>query len=370
LPRFGHLAAIFLIAALAAWAGIGLTRATHGVAALWLTNGIMIAMLLARPPRQWPALLAAGLGGDVVVGHLVGDHFGQTMVMEGSNGLEILVAAALLYCRRGRLPDLTLPGALVDFAVIGVVVAPMCSGLPAAGLLAPMWGVSFPHLLTRWCLGDALGIAVMTPLALSVLRGDLRSLLAPPALLGTLGVVAAFVLLAVPVFTTSRVPLLFVLFPPLLLGVMRLGFAGAGLLMLPTAAIALTATVGGLGPLTLVPGITPEQRLAFIQVYLAVLCGTAYLVGVGVAERRRLTRALVDEHVRLAGSERLYRLLADNSSDIIVRASTVGGLERGGETNKTHFANASIDLNQGWNAALSCVRVMKKLQTVIGERGT
>jgi PAS domain S-box-containing protein len=110
-----------------------------------------------------------------------------------------------------------------------------------------------------------------------------------------------------------------------LLAVTLLGFAGAGLLMLPTSGIAFATTVAGLGPLALIHGITPEQRLAFVQVYLAVLCGTAYVIGVGVAERRRLTQALVDEHVRLAGSEHLYRLLADNSSDIIVRASANGG---------------------------------------------
>src|SRR5215472_13717230 len=180
LPPLGQLAAVSLIAALAAWAGIELTRAAHSVAAFWFTNGILLALLLTRPRREWPALLAAGLVGDVTAGHLVADPIAQTAVLEGSNGVEILLAAMLLRRRWGRRADLTRPGALAEFTVIGVAFAPLCSGLLASALLAPMWGVPFPLLLARWYLGDALGIALMTPLVLSLLRGDLRQLLMPP----------------------------------------------------------------------------------------------------------------------------------------------------------------------------------------------
>jgi len=324
LPPLGHLAAVSIVSALAAWAGIELTREAGSVAAVWFTNGILLAVLLTRPTRYWPALLAAGLAGDVVVGHLVGDPLAQTAVLEGSNGVEILLAASLLYYRRGRTPDLTLPGGLIEFALIGVLLAPALSGLMAARLLSPMWGVRFPRLLVRWYLGDALGIAVMTPLVLSLLRCELMPLLAPATLARTLGVVGAHLLIATAVFAQSRVPLLFLLFPPLLLAVGLLGFPGAGLVVLPTAAIAFGVTVSGHGPLTLIPDISPAQRLAFLQVYLAVLCATAYSVGVIVAERRRLNQALLDQHVRLARSERLYRLLADNASDIITRVRLDG----------------------------------------------
>ena len=146
----------------------------------------------------------------------------------------------------------------------------------------------------------------------------------PPVWRRTLLVAVGFVLLAGVAFSDAHTPLLFLLFPPLLLAVSRLGFAGAALLIVPTVAIGFAATVSGHGPLTLLHDITPERKLAFLQLYFAVLAGTAYLVGVGVAERRRLNQALVDEHVRLARSERLYRLLADNSSDIIVRGNSLG----------------------------------------------
>jgi diguanylate cyclase (GGDEF)-like protein/PAS domain S-box-containing protein len=324
LPPLGHLAAVSIVSALAAWAGIELTREAGSVAAVWFTNGILLAILLTRPTRQWPALLAAGLAGDVVVGHVVGDSLAQTAVLETSNGVEILLAASLLHYRRGRAPDLTLPGGLIEFTLIGVVLAPALSGLMAARLLSPMWEVPFLPLLTRWYLGDALGIAVMTPLALSLLRREPMPLLAPAALARTLAVVGAHLLVATAVFAQSRLPLLFLSFPPLLLVVAVLGFPGAGLVILPTAAMAFAVTVAGHGPLMLIPDISPETRLAFLQLYLAVLCATAYSVGVKVTERRRLNQTLLDQHVRLARSERLYRLLANNASDIISRVRLDG----------------------------------------------
>jgi diguanylate cyclase (GGDEF)-like protein/PAS domain S-box-containing protein len=193
-----------------------------------------------------------------------------------------------------------------------------------APLLAPIWHTPFLSLLTRWYLSQALAAAVMTPLALSLLRGDLAPLLAPAALPRTLGVVGAYLLVIIAVFAQDRVPLLFLPFPPLLLVVARLGFPGAGLIILPTAAIAFGVTVAGHGPLMLFAGASPAQRLAFLQVYIVVVCATAYAIGIINAERRRLNQALLDQHDRLARSERLYRLLADNASDIITRVPLSG----------------------------------------------
>jgi PAS domain S-box-containing protein len=324
LPPPGYLAAVSILSALAACVGMTLTPQGDSVAAVWFTNGILLAILLARPTRQWPALLAAGLAGDIAVGHVVGDSLAQTIVLEGSTGAEVLLAATLLFYRRGSAPDLTLPGGLIEFTLIGVVFAPALSGLMVARLLSLIWGAPFLHLLTHWYLGDALGIAVMTPLTLTLLRRDLMLLLAPPALTRTLGLLGSYALITACVFAQSLWPLLFVPLPPLLLVVTLLGFAGAGLAILLTAAIGFGFTVAGHGPLMLISDVAQADRLAFLQFYLAVACATAYPVGAIVAGRRRLNQALLDQHARLARSERLYRLLADNASDIITRVRLDG----------------------------------------------
>jgi diguanylate cyclase (GGDEF)-like protein/PAS domain S-box-containing protein len=315
---------LLVVSALTAWVGIVLTRQVGNVAAIWFTNGILLAVLLTRPTRHWPALLAAGLAGVGIAGHLVGQSLTGILVLQASNAVDILLPAILLRDLRGSSPDLTLPGAFIEFTLIGVLLTPALSGLLAAQMLAPMWHTPFLPLLTRWYLGDALGVAVMTPLTLSLLRGELKPLLVPAALPRTLGVVGAYLLITAGAFAASRVPLLFLLFPPLLLAVARLGFPGTGLIILPTAAIAFGVTAAGHGPLLLIPGLSPAQRLAHVQVFIVVVCATAYSIGVIIAERRRLNRTLLEQHARLARSERLYRLLANNASDIITRVRMDG----------------------------------------------
>src|SRR5215469_10480850 len=101
LPPIGQLVAVSLVAALAAGAGIELTRGHFSFAAIWFSNGILIALMLDRPPRAWPAILAAGLLGNAVAGQLVGDAPAQTAMLEGCNGAEILLAVSLIRLRLG-----------------------------------------------------------------------------------------------------------------------------------------------------------------------------------------------------------------------------------------------------------------------------
>jgi len=324
LPSIWYLAAVSIISALSAWAGIALTRQAGNIAAIWFTNGILLAVLLTRTTRQWPVLLAAGLAGLAVAGHLAGHSAAAVLVLLGSGAVGIVAPAIVLRHRHGDSPDLSLPGVFIEFALIGAALTPALSGLVGALLLSPMWHQPFLPLLVRWYLGDALGILVMTPLAVALLRGELAPLLAPAALARTLGVVGAYVAVVVAVFAQSRIPLLFLPMPPLLLAVSWLGLPGAGLLILPTAAIAFGVTVAGHGPLLLIQDVSSAERLAFLQIYIAIAATTAYSIGIIVAGRRRLNQALLDRNERLAGSERRYRLLADNASDIITRTRLDG----------------------------------------------
>ena len=324
LPPLWQLAAVAIVSGLTAWIGIALTHQVGNIAAVWFTNGILVAVLLTRPVRQWPALLAIGLLGIGVAGLAVGQSLPGLPVLQVSDAIDILLPASLLRYRRGISPDLALPGAFVEFTLIAVLLTPALSGLLAALLLAPMWHLPFLPLLRRWYLGDALGIAVMTPLALAVLRGELRPLLAPAALARTLGVIGIYLLVITLAFSEGRFPLLFLPIPLLLLVVARLGFPSVGLIILPTAAIGFGVTASGHGPLMLIPDISPAQRMEFLQIYIAIASATAYSIGVIIAGRRRLNQALLDQNARLADSERLYRLLADNASDIITRVPLDG----------------------------------------------
>jgi diguanylate cyclase (GGDEF)-like protein/PAS domain S-box-containing protein len=115
----------------------------------------------------------------------------------------------------------------------------------------------------------------------------------------------------------SDYPLLFMTYPPLLLGAFRhrfLGVAG-GVILLATIGSALTSA--GHGPLWLLEGIGSAGRIALLQLYIAGGCLMTIPVVLAMAERDRL-------NTRMRESERRYRLLADYSGDLVVRLKADG----------------------------------------------
>ena len=111
-------------------------------------------------------------------------------------------------------------------------------------------------------------------------------------------------------------PLLFLTYPPLLLAAVRHRFAGVGLGVITMALVAALATSHGYGPL-LEPGLSQAGRTALLQLYIAGACVMTIPVCLAMAERDRLA-------ARLRESEALYRLLADNSHDAIIRIRSDG----------------------------------------------
>ena len=91
---------------------------------------------------------------------------------------------------------------------------------------------------------------------------------------------------------------------------------GVGLGVITMALVAAIATSRGYGPL-LEPGLSHAARTALLQLYIAGACVMTIPVCLAMAERDRLA-------TRLRESEALYRLLADNSHDAIIRIRSDG----------------------------------------------
>ncbi|MBU6498562.1 MAG: diguanylate cyclase [Rhodospirillales bacterium] len=312
-------AGLFAVVLAAAAIGVALSRTTGGIAALWLANGLTIAALLQGERAQWPALLAGGLAGILLADVAMGIGVPASLGYVASNGVEIVTAAALLRWRLGGAPDLTAPRNLAAFVLAGPLAAAAISAALTGALLAALPDAPGLPILGRWYVGHALGMAVMVPLGLMVLRREAVPLFATPLLARTLALLGGYAALLAVIFTQARLPLLFVPFPALLVVVAVLGAAGGTLAVLLTAGIALVGTLLDHGPLMLMPGATLPQRVGLLQLFIVMAAAMAFAVGAIVQERRRLTQMLVDQHARLAGSERLYRLLADHASDIISR---------------------------------------------------
>ncbi len=311
------LAATFAVMAVVSGLGLWLTRTTDDMPTIWLTGGVLLGILIIAPARQRLALAAAGLAGQTLVKIVLGNSSVEMLSLVLPFAAGLLLAAGAMRRDQEPVPDLTRPGILLKFALVAGLLVPAAIALVGALLHVALTGAAFSPTIGKWFPAYALGLALMAPLTISILQGEMLPLFRGPGAMYRASLLLAYCLLLTVVFGVKTVPLLFLPMPLLLLVVARLGGPGTSLAILLTGLVALVATLHGRGPFLVPLGFDLRQRLFFLQVFLAVMAGTAFPFAAIVAERRRAIGELIAQHARTSQSERQYRLLADNSSDII-----------------------------------------------------
>lgn len=282
-----------------AWAGIALTGSGDRAAIIWPVNGLMLAIMLRRPPSHWSWLALASMAGTA------GAYFvtGAAPLLAALRGIfstaELLLATHILYRSYHGTPDLTEQGVLVRFGLSAVVLAPLAAVVPGAWILCQITGASFLELARVWYLADALGLAVFGPLALNAQPAALWALLGGADRWRTLGL---FVLLAACTSLAlyqSHFPLLYVIYPPLLLVVFRLGMPGVVIGVFIITLLTIVFTAAGRGTFMLIAKGDWTQRVLLIQVFIATTLATMLPVSAVLTQRRRLMDALRRSEERL-----------------------------------------------------------------------
>jgi diguanylate cyclase (GGDEF)-like protein/PAS domain S-box-containing protein len=305
------------LVALLAWAGLSLTHEAGRVATIWVANGFLVGLLLRTPPERWLAYLVAGLAGNLAADIAAGDSLATAACLALCNTLEVVIAAYPLRALVQRDLDPVRIGAAAHRIVPWMAIAPAAPSAIGATIVALSQDQSFWTAFRLWYAADFLGLVIMTPFVLALNRRVAMRLFTGASKGKD---ILALLLLAVTtfgVFVQDQYPLLFLVLPPLLLFVFRMGLAGAALGLLVVSAIAVACTIEGHGPFSLVAGASLSERVLLLQFFVAISSLMAYPVSVVLTERRRL-------QLTLAESERRYRTLSENSSDIIVRASLDG----------------------------------------------
>jgi diguanylate cyclase (GGDEF)-like protein/PAS domain S-box-containing protein len=285
---------------------------------LWLANGFVLGMLLTAPRSRWLALLLvsaiAGAGSALLPGS------SRTFLSWVAlfNAGEVLVAAALLAGTIRSATELATRGNFLRFLLIAVLFAPallvmvyglfdLLSGRPLAVIM-----------LKRIFIGHALGMAVMTPVVLALRSGELRQYLSRGRIVESLLTLLLVAAVCVLVFFQTTIPLLFLVFPPMMQVAYRGGFAGTAIALLLVVFIGALATSMGHGPisdleasgkLSAFPLVT--DGFLVLQVFVASLLLSLFPMIVSLAEGRRAHRATEELQNRM-------RLLMDHSSDVVI----------------------------------------------------
>lgn len=304
------LAAIFAVVTFTAWVSLLMDAGANGEAAVWWSNAILLAALLLNKRPRWPVLFVVGYLANVTAHMIVRQSVAISLGLSACDLLEVAIAVyPFAYTTRDAI-RFSRPRELARLCFVGALVAPAISAV-AASIVYSLHGPLPPRFGLHWFLSNALGTIAITPVILSLFDGEIAALLQRKRLFETIGLLSLMILCTDAVFRHAGYPLLFVLFPPLLLIVVRLGMGGGMLGVSVIAIFSVVSTAHGRGPLTLIYDASWQRQLFFTQVLLAsaVLC--VALVAVVLNERR-----LLEQSARK--SEQLYRLLAENSRDIIV----------------------------------------------------
>ncbi len=329
LPQPWSLLALVVAFAAAAGLGLGLSRAVGRVALIWPANGVAVALLLAAPVRELPARLLALFATDVAVNLAWGeDPWPAAMAIAGTNAGEIAAMVGLLHARLQRRPDPTRPGAL-GFLIGGAAVVAAFAALVAADSLFFLEDRPFLPVLAAWFGADALGLIIVTPIMLALDRAGIRALAAGPRPMATVLLILLPAVVALAACAGENDGLAFLVFPPLMLAAWRLPAAGTALALILIAVITVGTAAAGTGSFVVEAAhdpaafawISPPQ---FAQLYLACIAASGFAATAGRQQINRLRRAVAARAARLRDSEIRTRVLAESSSDIILRIGADG----------------------------------------------
>jgi diguanylate cyclase (GGDEF)-like protein len=265
---------------------------------LWPLNGVTIALLLRRRRRDWPGMLLGVAVGTGIAEYLDDNPLGSEIWQRLFSLTEMLVSALLLPSYSTLDRWLRTPFIFPRF-VAALVLGPGISGVMAAELFHQTQGQPYLLGFNSWATADALGIAATMPLTLSLRSPEMWSLFRGRAALRTLGVIVFALVISTLIFSVSRYPLLFLLYPTLLFVDSLLAFPGAALVVAGMCLIAVYCTTNGLGPFGTWPrDLIPPRDIA-LQLYLGFHMVALFPASLLFMERKRMAEKLRGTNARL-----------------------------------------------------------------------
>jgi diguanylate cyclase (GGDEF)-like protein len=281
-------------------------ESTTGIV-FWPAAGVTVSVFILRPRREWPAYFVAVCTADGVVSLLNDASVWSSLSSGLANSVEATVSALLVGHWLGRVPDLSRRRDLRVFIVAAACIGPAVGAAIGAGWPwvigeTPLW----PRL-GRWYVGDAVGVLVIAPLIISVVRPPAKPLFKLSES-WTFAVLVVALVIALPWRWSAELGLPFAVIPVLGLIGMRMGTRAAAAATFVVGLLVETLTALDSGPFAAGGAFS---GLLVAQTYLAT-CAisslTAAALMTGLVSRDAL--ALHDSLTGLANRRLLLERLA------------------------------------------------------------
>ncbi|PZO06742.1 MAG: hypothetical protein DCF28_01230 [Alphaproteobacteria bacterium] len=273
---------------------------TFDAIVIWPTNGVMLAALLQLHRRQAIWTVAVCFAINLASNMWRGDPMPFLIVNPVMNLFQVLLAALLVRRVGGAALDLRRPQRLVAVAVLAILPAVALSALIMVSLAATIREYSLPvyiFTLQRYFGMELLGLLIVTPALLLMARAHRFRGIARASRLEVAALMSLLVLVTTGVFTQNIAPLLFLIFPAIVLIAFRLSPPWVAASIMIIAVIGAIGSLSGQGPVMMtrlleIPGLDSVQdlqrRLSLYYLFLLVVIMTAVPLSTLMSERRRL----------------------------------------------------------------------------------
>lgn len=305
-------------------------RDSAGNNVIWLSNGLILAYFLVIPKWRRIHYAIVCFAGLVAGSALIHEPWRLSLLYNLLNIVEVGTASILLRRRSANLPRFTNPGYLARFILFAVFGGPFVAGILMAIYSVIVWQSAPLPALLKWLGTDSVGIAVTAPVFVAIFQNSLKiSPVRPRQWVYFL----LLILVTIAVFDQSKIPVLFVIFPVILLVQLNLDLGWAAIGTILVALLGASLTARGLGPLSASFGVSQSMRPMILQLFVISAVVMMYSVSLVLQKEKTIERQLKE-------TVSIYRLITDHSRDAIVLADFDG---------HPYYASPAVQDLWGWN---------------------
>lgn len=306
---------VFFFYALGVYISLFFSFLPSQIAVFWIPNGILLAILLRSPYRDWLAYLSASMLAYVVM--VIAFNSYQLMpalAMGFINCFESFLGAWLFLCFNSKpivLSDVKTVLRLILLAgVAGMVIS---ASLGAATIVLVFGHDNFWLVWSTWFAGDGIGFLLFTPCILAWTSGETKTYKGMEFLefgLHFLSCIVASILIYSDYFHTEYA-LSYFMFPLLLWAGLRFDLRITTLSLIVFCVVSACYTDAGLGPFAISYQSLSLSVFRF-QLFFGITISTVLVVSAIISERKRI--------------EREKETLIHSLEDAIVQIKTLSGL--------------------------------------------
>jgi len=263
----------------------------NGFPLIWPPSAVALGALLLLGNQELPGILL----GAFATAFFTGAPLTQVLAITIGYPLAAWISAILIRRNNGQSFSLSTSNSVLSLILFGAVLNPLISSIISVSGILIGNGFVFKEAIDlwfSWWVGDALGVLAFTPLLLVWLGSRVSKLTFNRVIERTIAVILIitleWVIFHPQLPTQTAVLLSFLVFPLLVLSVLRLTSHSITLLFSIVLAISIWGVTLQRGPFS---QFTQMQRLLYLGITFAMYITSLYLTAT-IAERREIENEL------------------------------------------------------------------------------